>query len=131
MAALTTTITTTTTTSRRDRLEAAWRAERAFALDARASGDLEAEWRHLERAHILSQPIIRLHVATHVAMLGAALRRRNPSETVGQVVRLVLAAPGSATGKYPKGNTGGANVSAFRPMPVPSDLRPLLEEVGK
>jgi hypothetical protein len=27
----------------------------------------------------------------------------------------------------PVGNTGGANVSAFRPMPVPEDLQRLLE----
>jgi hypothetical protein len=131
MAAITTTRRTTTSASRRDQLEAAWRIERTSARDARRAGDVEAEWRHLERAHILSQPRVRLHVATHLAMLGAALRQRNRMEIAGQLVRLVLAAPGSATGKYPRGNTGGANVSAFRPMPVPSDLRALLEEVGR
>ncbi|HEV3401169.1 MAG TPA: DUF3703 domain-containing protein [Acidimicrobiales bacterium] len=45
----------------------------------------------------------------------------------GQVLRLVLAGPGSLTGRYPLGNTGGANVSAFAPMPIPDDLRDLLE----
>ena len=67
------------------------------------------------------------HVRTHVAMLGAALRRRDRREIVGQVVRLVVAAPGSWTGRYPVGNTGGADVSALRPMPIPADLQVFLE----
>ena len=28
----------------------------------------------------------------------------------------------------PRGNTGGANVSAFAPMAVPADLAPLVED---
>ena len=56
-----------------------------------------------------------------------ARRRRDGKEIVGQVVRLVPAGPGSLTGKYPVGNTGGANVSAFAPMPIPDDLRAVLE----
>jgi len=66
------------------------------------------------------------HVRTHVAMLACALRRRRAREIVGQVLRLVVAGPGSWTGRYPVGNTGGADVSAFRPMPVPDDLRAAL-----
>jgi hypothetical protein len=81
----------------------------------------------LERAHILSQPLAGAHVRTHLAMLAYALRRRDRHEIVGQVLRVIVAGPGSWTGRYPVGNTGGANVSAFRPMPVPDDLRPLLE----
>jgi hypothetical protein len=81
----------------------------------------------LERAHILSQPLAGAHVRTHLAMLAYALRRRDGHEIVGQVLRVIVAGPGSWTGRYPVGNTGGANVSAFRPMPVPDDLRPLLE----
>jgi hypothetical protein len=33
---------------------------------------------------------------------------------------------GSAMGRVPRGNTGGANVSAFREMPIPPDVRSLL-----
>ena len=39
---------------------------------ARSIGDERGEWKHLERAHILSQPMAGPHVRTHVAMLGAA-----------------------------------------------------------
>ena len=118
--------TQTLSTDTRTRLRAAWAAELAAARAARSSGDTSAEWTHLERAHILSQPIAGPHVRTHVAMVAAALRRRDGHELAGQLFRVMVAAPGSMTGKYPVGNTGGADVSAFAPMPIPDDLQPLL-----
>ena len=105
----------------------AWADERAAAASARRQGDQAQEWRHLERAHILSQPMAVAHVRTHMDMVGYAVRGRDPRELAGQLFRLVVAGPGSLTGRYPVGNTGGANVSAFRPMPIPDDLRQLLE----
>jgi hypothetical protein len=111
-------------------LRDAWYTERAAARAARHAGDAAGEWRHLERAHILSQPMAGPHLRTYAAMLTAALRRRDGRETLGQVLRLVLAVPGSQTGRYPVGNTGGADVSAFVPMAVPEDLRPLLLAAG-
>src|SRR4051794_818837 len=105
----------------RDGLLRAWSDERAAARTARAGGDLASEWRHLERAHILSQPMAGPHVRTHLAMLGSGVRRRDFREILGQLVRIVVAAPGSWTGRYPVGNTGGADVSALHPMPVPDD----------
>jgi hypothetical protein len=107
-------------------LTAAWAAERAASRTARAAGDFAAEWHHLERAHILSQPVAVLHVRTHVAMLRAGIRRRDRREIVGQLLRLVVAGPGSLTGRYPVGNTGGADVNALTPMPIPADLIPFL-----
>jgi len=62
------------------------------------------------------------HVRTHLAMLGYALRHRDGREIVGQLLRVVVAGPGTLTGRYPVGNTGGANVSALKPMPIPDDL---------
>ena len=111
----------------RTALLAAWTDERDAAASARQQKDWAEEWRHLERAHILSQPMALPHIRTHVDMLSYALRRRDVGELAGQLFRLVVAGPGSLTGRYPVGNTGGANVSAFRPMPIPEDLRPLLE----
>ena len=111
-------------------LEAAWRAERHAATIARRTGEARDEWRHLERAHILSQPLAGLHLRTHGAMLAASARRRDGRETAGQLLRLILAVPGSVSGRYPVGNTGGADVSALSPMAVPEDLRPLLLALG-
>ena len=114
----------------RTALRAAWQAERQAAATAERAGDSAGAWHHLERAHILSQPRAGLHLRTHGAMLAAALRRRDRHELVGQLFRIIVAAPGSLTGKYPVGNTGGADVSAFSPMAVPEDLRPLLLALG-
>jgi hypothetical protein len=103
----------------------AWAAERAGARQARTRRDTSSEWRHLERAHIISQPLATAHVRTHLAMLGYGLRRRDRREVTGQLVRLLVAGPGSAVGRYPLGNTGGANVNALSPLAVPADLLPL------
>jgi len=120
-----------TTTHSRTRLRAAWAAELDAARSARSTGDARAEWVHLERAHILSQPMVGAHVRTHVAMFASALRRRDRHELIGQLFRVIVAAPGSMTGKYPVGNTGGSDVSAFAPMPIPEDLQPLLPDTGE
>jgi hypothetical protein len=110
-----------------ERLIQAWTDERAAARLARREGDLVREWHHLERAHILSQPLALPHIRTHLAMASCGFRRHDRREVAGQLLRLVLAGPGSITGRYPAGNTGGADVSPFRPMPVPEDLRAVLE----
>lgn len=112
--------------SKRTDLRERWAQERSAARQARQRGDVEGEWRHLERAHVLSQPMAVPHVRTHVAMLGYGLRRRDGQEIVGQLLRLVVAAPGTWTGRYPIGNTGGSNVSALKPMPIPDDLQAVL-----
>ena len=105
----------------------AWTEERRLAREARATGDRRREWGHLERAHILSQPLPGAHIRTHLAMLGYGLRNRDRHEVAGQVARLVVAGPGSTLRRYPLGNTGGADVSAVTPMPIPDDLRAVLD----
>lgn len=105
----------------------AWANEHAAARQARTAGDSGAEWDHLERAHILSQPLAIAHVRTHLAMLRYGIRQRDRREITGQLVRLLVAGPGSAIGRYPLGNTGGANVNAVTPMPIPSDLQAVLD----
>ncbi len=110
-----------------NRLRDAWSREMAAARAARGHRDPQTEWTHLERAHVLSQPLGGLHVRTHAAMFGAAVRRRDRHEVLGQAFRLTVAGPGSLTGRYPVGNTGGANVNAFTPMDIPDDLREVLD----
>jgi hypothetical protein len=78
---------------------------------------------HLERAHVLGQSSTGQHMRAHIAMLQWAVRQRAPGEFVGQVLRLVGAATKTAIGVVPEGNTGGANVSPFRRLSIPDDLR--------
>jgi hypothetical protein len=112
----------------RDSLHHAWSDERALANAARRRNDTPNERLHLERAHILSQPLAGPHVRTHIAMLGFAVRRRDRHEVLGQMLRVLLAAPGTWSGRYPTGNTGGADVSALLIMDIPDDLRAILDE---
>lgn len=79
-------------------------------------------WRHLERAHIVSQPWAWPHTRVHWAMLTCAIRQRDRRELVGQLVRLVVAGPGSLADRYPTGNTGRTTVRLTETAPVPADL---------
>ena len=121
-----TTATHPVTGSGRQALKKAWHVERAAARAARDRGDSAGEWHHLERAHILSQPFPVPHVRVHVAMFGFAWRHGWWGEVIGQIPRVILAGPASALGRAPIGNTGGSNVSLFKPLPVPADrdMRP-------
>ncbi len=101
-------------------------AERRAARAAHADGDDAEAWRLLERTHILSQPWPWPHVRSHLDMFVLAVRTRNRREAFGQLFRILVAAPGSATGRYPIGNTGRANVPATQPMPIPDDLAAVL-----
>lgn len=104
--------------------------ELAAHTAARAKGDMEGAWSALERAHILAQPLLGHHLRVHAAMLSLALVTRDRREAIGQLLRLVLAPLGTLTGRLPWGNSGRANVSAFKPSAIPDDLRDLLIAAG-
>jgi hypothetical protein len=61
-------------------------------------------------------------------MFALAVRTSDLREAVGQIARIIVAAPGSLAGRYPVGNSGRARVSMFTPMPVPARLDRLLKE---
>jgi Protein of unknown function (DUF3703) len=109
-------------------LKAAYDAELHKAAAAQRNGALDQAFAHLERAHILGQRYLVPHLATHWRMLQIARARRDRRETRGQIARLLAVFLGYVTGWVPKGNTGGANVPAIKPMPPPADLAPLLAD---
>lgn len=109
-------------------LRRAIRAEFDAAEHALAAGELEQGFRHLERAHVLGQAFVLPHVRSHVGMLRVGWRRRDAREIIGQLLRIPGAAIGSLLGHVPVGNTGGANVPAFRAMPIPKDLADILAQ---
>lgn len=108
------------------KLKQAFRAEMRTAADYYRDGDLDQSFRHLERAHILGQRYVLPHTESHWWMFKVGLRRRDPREVLGQVVRMAASLVISRIW-VPVGNTGGANVSPVRPMPVPADLQALLD----
>ena len=83
-----------------------------------AGQDGEARWQWLTAAHIVGQHHFRLHIDSHIAMFGFALRNRDWPEAGGQLMRLALVPVGHLSGKLPAGNIGRATVSAFQPMPL-------------
>jgi len=100
------------------------------ARAARRRDDRVAIWRHLERAHILSQPSARLHTRVHWSMIVTALWVMDLRELLGQLVRISVAGVGSLVGRYPVGNTGRARVPISQPMPIPEDLCEILAQPG-
>lgn len=101
-------------------------SELQLAADARRDGRLAEAWAALETAHIVSQPYAGIHTRSHWRMLTLAVVTVDVREAAGQVVRMTLAAPGSASRRYPPGNNGRARVSMFAAMPVPDELTHLI-----
>lgn len=97
---------------------------------AKQRGDYVSCWNHLERAHILSQRSALLHLTAHWEMLLVAFKQKQAKEIMAQIFRLVVAAPGSWTGRFPMGNVGSSRVGAFRAMDLPDDLREILGRTG-
>jgi hypothetical protein len=108
-------------------IKTVFNAEMIAAKFAYADGDFQKAFVNLERAHILGQRYFVKHGITHWWMLKVGLKRQDWREVLGQVTRLFAVIPGYALGWVPKGNTGGANVSPVKPMPVPNDLSAMLE----
>jgi hypothetical protein len=107
-------------------LRAGYVAELSAASAAAIGGKTDVAFHHLERAHILSQRHTPEHVHVHWLMLRLGASVGSWREVFGQFTRIVAAAVFSRIW-VPAGNTGRANVSALEPMPIPADLRSLLE----
>lgn len=110
-----------------ERLKRAFESEMRAGYARIAHGDRAKAFWHFERAHVLGQRHTIAHVRSHWAMLGIGWANRDAREILGQIARIPAALLFSRAW-VPVGNTGGANVSAFRPMPIPSDLAAVMEE---
>lgn len=111
-------------------VEEAFLREWAAAAALRLAGDLDGAFAHLERAHIIGQRRTLLHLRSHCGMLAIGWQGRDRREVVGQLGRIIAALLFPRLW-VPAGNTGGANVSPFAPMPLPDDLRAILDGDGR
>lgn len=93
--------------------------------------DPDGGFTHLERAHVLGQASTLMHVRVHWHMLKWAWRHRDAREFLGQLLRIIGAATKTVFGLVPAGNTGGANVSAVRPMPIEPELADIIERARR
>ncbi len=108
-------------------------AERVIsrASEKTQSGDRASAWKLLEDAHIFSQPFASLHLYVHWLMLNLAISDRNFGEIFGQIMRLLVAVPGSWTKLYPVGNPGRSNVNMFVPLPLSKGMAAKIRELEK
>jgi hypothetical protein len=109
------------------RIKPSVQAELDASSTAEARGEFATAFQHLQRAHVLGQAATMLHVAVHWRMFRFSLRNGLAGEAVGQLWRMVAAAIFTAAGLVPEGNTGGTEVSGFRCLPVPKDLKQALD----
>ena len=110
---------------RRQRLE--FDREIALGWELLARGDPEGAFRHLERAHFIGQTFVGAHAKAHWLMFKLEFRRRRFAAVSGQAARLVLGIIGSAVGVVPIGNTGGTDISMFKRLPIPPDLKAIID----
>ena len=103
-------------------------AELGAASIVEAQGRAQVAFAHLERAHVLGQASTVEHVRVHWRMFAWGWRQGSLRECAGQVLRMVGAATKTFFGLVPEGNTGGSNVSPFKPLPVPADLQALIRD---
>ncbi|MDG9669406.1 DUF3703 domain-containing protein [Hahella sp. CR1] len=111
-------------------LRQAFSAEMNAARDNWRQGRLDVAFAHLENAHVLGQRRLGWHFHVHLWMLRVGWAKRDRREILGQLWRLLLTPLGHLTGRLPIGNTGGANVNAFTPMPVRKELERVLRGEG-
>ncbi|TGK39147.1 DUF3703 domain-containing protein [Leptospira andrefontaineae] len=94
-------------------------------------GNLKEAWKYLERAHLIGQYYPIPHTEIHFRMLLFAIEQKNKKEILGQLVRVSFGWLGSWLNRIPVGNTGGANVPIFQPMPIPGDLLDILSDADQ
>lgn len=104
--------------------------EMKAAIEAYGIDNLDKAFFHLERAHILGQSFTLPHAKAHWWMLTVGWKRRDFTEIVGQVIR-ILGALSFTWIWVPVGNTGGAHAPPFRSMPIPEEFKSLLTRRGR
>lgn len=93
-------------------------------------GDFKQAFTHLENAHVLGQQSTYWHVVTHYHMARWAVIQCDIKEFAGQLLRIVGAATKTVIGLVPAGNTGGANVSPFKSMPLTAEHKALITQAN-
>jgi hypothetical protein len=99
-----------------------------LASDLLKKNRFESAFHHLERAHVLGQAVTLEHTRVHWLMLKLGWKKKDWQEIFGQLFRIIGASTKTPLGIYPKGNTGGTNVSPFKPLPIPDDLQEIIKE---
>lgn len=87
---------------------------------------LENRWLMLQAAHVAGQTRLEPHFKVHFLMLALAWETGDWMEISGQLFRIALVPLGHLTGRLPLGNSGKADISAFKSMPIDPALSALI-----
>ncbi len=93
-----------------------------LANKARQRGSVSDEFKHLENAHVLGQSSTYHHTRVHLLMMFWGVRQSDWREVVGQVLRTIGAVTKTYLGWIPTGNTGGTDISPFKPLPIAPEM---------
>ena len=114
----------------RQQLKEAFSLEMDKASHLYEKSEFDSAFVHLERAHILGQSYIIPHTKSHWWMLKIGFKKHNFRDVFGQITRIIASILFSRIW-VPLGNTGGTNVNPLKPMPIPEDLKNILDERSK
>ncbi len=92
--------------------------------------DLQAAWRHLEKAHVIGQAYPYEHSYVHWKMFLFGIKIKNGKEILGQIPRLLVGGVKSFVGKIPLGNTGGANIPPLKTLPIEEEIEAVFKKAG-
>ena len=92
-----------------------YKAELALYQDQYRKGDFKKAWGYLERAHVIGQKYPYAHSYVHWKMFLFGIKIKDTKEIIGQI---------------PVGNTGGANISPLKPLPVKEDIQEIFIKAG-
>ena len=101
--------------------------ELALARSEQNYGNKAEAFAHLENAHVIGQASTRLHVKVHVQMLLWAVKQGKIGEFLVNFSEL-RALPQNCFWTDTCKNTGGANVSPFKVMPIKPELRQTIKK---
>ncbi|MCC5450716.1 DUF3703 domain-containing protein [Rheinheimera sp. UJ51] len=99
------------------------------ANKAATLNDTQRSFALLEDAHVIGQQSTYFHCLVHYKMLRHGIRQHDLKEAFGQAFRLIGAATKTMLGWVPLGNTGGASVSPFKPMPISAENQAILADI--
>ena len=84
--------------------------------------NFQVSFYHLENAHILGQKHLIRHTISHYYMLVFGIKTKSIKEIFGQITRIIASLLFTLIW-VPKGNTGGANISPIKIMPIRKELK--------
>jgi hypothetical protein len=77
---------------------------------------------HFENAHILGQSHLYRHTLSHYWLLVWGVKTKSTKEIIGQISRIITSVLFTLIW-VPNGNTGGANISPIKILPIRKELR--------